>query len=606
MSEINNDPPIDQVPIAFGAVEMQPVNAQTVLLLNRRSGSQGFVSADVANALGRCREFRTSSQHARAIAGASASEEARSDVARTLETLARQGLLLRADTILEDIVSGEPPAHRSTRVFIITADRPAAVERLLDSMLRAGGLTQFEALFLVDDSREADNRLANEELVARFNTRSAKEFFYVGQKQQQQFAQSLKAELGACDGVHPVDFALGLPFRNGAATYGAARNVCLLLSVGCKALILDDDVLCQGFDFPEVLQVPRIDSSAVSSAYFARDYDSAVAQVKARGDSILGTVEHFTGATLGQALRDLSRPLPTVKSFLGCSGDLAAALDHSSRILVTQLGSVGDPGTEGVGWLAALDVESQQRFLTALADAGGTEIPRICWRGVNAATFAAFGSMSQLTGLDNSELLPPYFPAYRGEDVLFAGLAKLMHPTAKALELPVCVPHLPLESRPSLSLEAGQGTASSLGLAFRFLARDIDLPRSATPAETLERVSDSVAEWAARGDRDTRVLLRSLSAEAVLEQMNRLGAAMNSGLAEPGSAWRGWLQAQHNELQRTLQNPQSLAAASDGPEAAFLLEGLRASAVGFARVLGAWSAMRKAAEVACADVYYKP
>jgi hypothetical protein len=603
MSESSGEPPLDQVPVAFGAVEVRPVNARMVLLLNRRSGSQGFVSSDVANALGRCGEFRTSRQHARAIAGPKATDEALGDVARTLETLASQDLLLRADTILEDIVAARPPAHRPTRVFIITADRPAAVERLLDSMLRAGGLTQFDALFLVDDSREAENCVANEELIARFNTRSAKEFFYLGKKQQQAFAESLKATLGPCRGVHPVDFALGVPYRSGAATYGAARNLCLLLSVGCKALILDDDILCQGFDFPEVVQVPTVDSSAASSAFFAPSYEAATAQINPRDDSILGTVDHFVGASLGQSLRDLSRPLPTVKSFLGCSGDLGAALDRTSRVLITQVGSVGDPGTIGSGWLTALDLESQQRFLEALAASEAGSVPRTCWRGVKAATFASIGSMSQLTGLDNAELLPPYFPAYRGEDVLFAVFSKLLHPASVALELPVCVPHLPLEARPPLSLTTESVPDVNLGLAFRHVARSLELARSATPEETLARMSCSIAEWAERDDRDLQVLLRSLSAEATLDELNRVGAAMNTGLAQPGSAWRDWLQARHDDQQRALQNPR---VAAEGPTAGFLLEGLRVSAAGFAGLLDAWPALRVAAQSAYADVQYMP
>jgi hypothetical protein len=55
--------------------------------------------------------------------------------------------------------------------------------------------------------------------------------------------------------------------------------------------------------------------------------------------------------------------------------------------------------------------------------------------------------MSQATGLDNSHLLPPYFPVFRGEDYLFASLVVCLHPDAAVLDFNWSIPHLPLEQR---------------------------------------------------------------------------------------------------------------------------------------------------------------
>ena len=58
-----------------------------------------------------------------------------------------------------------------------------------------------------------------------------------------------------------------------------------------------------------------------------------------------------------------------------------------------------------------------------------------------------FVLLSQMTGVDNRELLPPYFPLFRNEDFLFGENLQFLHPNSLMVDFPWALPHLPLEER---------------------------------------------------------------------------------------------------------------------------------------------------------------
>ncbi len=55
--------------------------------------------------------------------------------------------------------------------------------------------------------------------------------------------------------------------------------------------------------------------------------------------------------------------------------------------------------------------------------------------------------MSQITGVDNRQMLPPYLPIMRGQDRLFGYMLDFIFPTSVTLDYPWAVPHLPLPDR---------------------------------------------------------------------------------------------------------------------------------------------------------------
>ena len=113
---------------------------------------------------------------------------------------------------------------------IITCDRPAAVERLLESLLRGARLARQKQLLLIDDSREAANCTANAAAVERFNLLSPTSMRYFGPQEQAQLLQHAIAQLPRHE--TGIRFLLQRELWPGVPTYGRARNLALLLDGG--------------------------------------------------------------------------------------------------------------------------------------------------------------------------------------------------------------------------------------------------------------------------------------------------------------------------------------------------------------------------------------
>ena len=120
-----------------------------VLLIDKFSDAQTLVAPPVAQSMQTCRTFRTLAGHAEhltstvpELAGQNA------DVMGVLGMLRDVGLMVAAEDICERLNTPvSPPLDLPpSRCFIITCDRPAAVERLLESMLRASTLSRHQAL----------------------------------------------------------------------------------------------------------------------------------------------------------------------------------------------------------------------------------------------------------------------------------------------------------------------------------------------------------------------------------------------------------------------------------------------------------------------------
>ena len=267
--------------VAFADCEFVAINNSMMLVINRHNGNQQIMTPQVVEGLKTCTEFNTIEAHAAHLASTRPELSGKQAMAATaLGQLKSAGMLLEAGDICSRLAQPAPRELPPTRVFIITCDRPAAVERLLDSMLRAGKLSQHNALFLVDDSRDPANRAANRDAVAKFNLSSAREMFYVGEEAQQTLLAGLTAALP--DHAEGIAFLLDRTRWQGRKTYGRARTLCLLLSVGYRALVMDDDILCQAMLAPISESGAGIGSGGMRKATFYPDQQALQQSVRAR------------------------------------------------------------------------------------------------------------------------------------------------------------------------------------------------------------------------------------------------------------------------------------------------------------------------------------
>ena len=231
---------------AFADCEQVDLGNGSVMLIHRLSDAQMVITPEVAMALGSCGVFRTLSEHAQTLCATIPQLTGQEDnVNQVLAMVRDAGLLTTATETCERLLPGDvPPAVDlpPTRVFIITCDRPLAVERMLASMMMAGNLTRHEQLVLIDDSRDPNNAAQNRELAEDFNIRSPRDMRYLGPEEQARLLEKLV--VGLPEHEEGIRFLIDRQHWAGQKTYGLARTLCLLLSVGKRAIVLDDDTIC--------------------------------------------------------------------------------------------------------------------------------------------------------------------------------------------------------------------------------------------------------------------------------------------------------------------------------------------------------------------------
>ena len=591
-------PRADNRLIAFTSCEAVNLGS-AVLLLNRDNGRQMTVAPEVATALTYCTTFRTLQDHAQMLVTTIPQLNGQlADVTKVLETVDGAGLMLESDTILERL-NPQPlpqPALAPTRVFIISCDRPAAVERLLDSMLRSARLGCHDELFLVDDSRDAANREQNRELVARFNRGSARNMAYVGVAAQRRIMDELIA--AQPDEERAIRFLLERERWAKHKSYGLARTLCLLLSVGYRCIVLDDDVLCRSVRPPDQAQgISFGGGSNRELASFASE-QALLQQASYRDTDPLSEHARCLGMNLAPAIVELHGDALGQDSLHEANAALLNTLQADSPILVTQCGSWGDPGVPGSNWFTHLGTESLQR---AAATPGGLSAAmhnRHYWLGRSRPNISKMAVMSQATGLDNTHLLPPYFPAFRGEDYLFASMLLYLHPGSAVLDYDWCVPHLPLEQRSAGGQDSPALPRGGLPLCARYLSDRVDYDQGIPPETRLQKLALLLRELAQSKPAGLLATFRTELARQQADELQQLSTQLQNAPTLGDGGWEEFLRRSHEQLTTALQSPASPldipgVPAGLGEEA--LLRQIQAGIDEFGQALAAWPGMRDTA-----------
>ena len=589
-------PPRDTELVAFADCELIGINSTMTLVINRQTGNQQIMTSQVVEGLKTCTTFNTIASHAAHLVKTRAELQGNLEMATSaLKALHEAGMLLKASDICSTLSQPAPRQLPPTRVFVITCDRPAAVERLFDSMLRTGKLSQHNALFLVDDSRDPANREANREAVAKFNLRSAKDMFYVGADIQQTLVSQLTEELPAH--AAGIRFLLDSTLWQGKKTYGRSRSVCLLLSVGYRALVMDDDILCEAV-LPPMLEagIGLGKSGMRKAAFYASEQELLQGASSADYDPLSGHAK-LLGSTLGHAVEATNNGALRATQLHKANAALANVVRADSPILVTQSGSLGDPGTAGPHWALFQEQDSIERLLSAPHGISTALENRLNWLGCTRPSFHKMPFMSQLTGLDNSQLLPPYFPAFRGEDGLFGAMVVVMYPDSMALEYPFSVPHLPIEQR-SVSMQDPIASSGDLALFARYLTANIDYRDSTSPENNLNAIAREALRMAARSNADLLLDFRSELARVHAHQLHLLQDKAARAEQVQSVEWQEYLRRGVEELQEAISrvhSPVGLPGVPDNATEEELLEQFRSMAQGFAAALLGWAEIRSVA-----------
>lgn len=589
--------PADPELWSFTGIRLEPESETTVRLVDERDGKTLLVQPEVATVLTHCEHFRTLRGHAEHLV-------------RTLPQLGGQieplipvlaqirdaGFMHSAEDMLARLIAqGEERAQAPVRVFIITADRPEAVERLLNSLEQSKGLNLPESYWLIDDSRNSENQAKNQTLVNACNARGLVSLQYFGLEARERLITELAQTLPQHDDA--IRFLLDRGQWHDFPTYGISRTLALLLGVGHRCVVLDDDVLCQAIRPPLPGAEIRFGSVNAREAVF---YGSQVAleqNQRALPDNPITLIARQLGRDLSSGIKTLLHGTPTAAMLAGANGAFLRSLTATSPIVSCQCSSWGDPGTSGAHWVAHLDPKSLGRLLDCPEGLSVTVDARASWYGYTAPTLSKNGVMSQITGYDASVLLPPFVPAFRGEDAIFAYMLAALQPDSLVLNHPWAITHKPLSANTKQSFKTPIPATGGLTLLTRWLVDQVNSVTGETPEVRLSQLASALRELMAHSPDALTAFAQEQLALARKAQLSTYQQQLTIAPELNASGWTGYLQRGVQELTQALEqgpNTKELLG-HDATDIELAMASIQQAGNRFASALEAWPDIWQAA-----------
>ena len=595
---------------SFCGVKILPGPGNTALLHKVRTGQRMMVQPDLAQALQHCTAFRTLEAHAQQIMQViPALKEHAQSVRETLETVRSKGLLESASETWERLThasdtgaSGPAPC----RLFVLTCDRPDALRRLLDSLQGAPLPAATEGIWVIDDSRQASAVTKNADIIANAQASIDRPLNHFDLDAREALIASLEKK-------HPqssraIRFLLDRAYWQGAPTYGLARNLALLLSGGCRAVMMDDDIVLRAMQPPLQKRPLRFGTPNEREAVFYSSLEALEQHGMPEAIEPLSDLLASLGAPLGATL---GAHWSGSQELANADGQAMSRFSAHSPVLLTQCGYWGDTGSAAGNWVFHTPATTQKRLLTVSEDIEAALGSGGNWHGYRGPTLTSYGVMSALTGVDHTTLLPPYFPAGRNEDILFGIMAQRLHPDSVVMNAGWAVAHYPLEERTGRGQLRAMGSGADISLLADWLGREPEDQWGLPASQQLAGLADQIERLATMGSQEMEQLISHmlLSKQSgllnrCLEQLAGLNAAGLDG--QPGTErWREFLDASRERLLSgvqaadtspladTLARHNETAAADIDMEMS--IEKLREMGLDFAAALRIWPALVKTA-----------
>ena len=584
---------------SFNGVKMLAGPGGSVILHKLSGDRRVIVQPDVAEALRQCAPFRTIEAHTRRIIETSPQlKEHAEHTHQTLQGLADSGIFESSDGCWQRLTQGDDLRCEQTacRLFVLTCDRPAALDRLLSGLREFPLPLPIEGVWIIDDSRNSENIQTNAAIIERQAEGAKVPVVHVDLNFRQDLIQHLKSALP--DYRYCVEWFLERSVWGAQRTYGLARNLALLLSVGKRALMLDDDIIPQ----------------AIAPPLAAKNFDFVTpiereAQFYASREALSEHALPLPDSPLSMMLEALGQPLPVLiaehmtdhTKLVGTDGDLLTRYGPASRVLMSQCGSWGDPGTANGNWIFNLPASSIKKLLEQSDDLQALLSARSQWHGYRGPALTHYGTLSQLTGLDHSVTLPPYLPAGRGEDSLFGIMLQRLHPTGAVWNEGWAIRHENAEDRENRTAMKPLSARPGLSLLVDFLGHEPRDQWGLSPAARLNGLAHQVRALATMEFgtlenivREELVSKRGALLTRCIDHLKELGAMADLAGAP---AWQTFLEQSRDQLLEELQTPEVSPLGSVGgiPQDQAGIQQLREHGVQLANGLEAWPAICEAA-----------
>jgi hypothetical protein len=326
--------------------------------------------------------------------------------------------------------------RRISTLGIVTADRPKAVERCIDSYIRhLQHHGRSPRILVVDDSRRQANATATREIATTARSTYAGTIDYVGAREKAAARRMLTRA-----GVEQRTIDFGLPMQGWGFAPGANRNHLLLATAGELLLTADDDTVCDTWRESDDRRIAF--AGHADPRHFAFFSNRRQALTAARWDDVdlLSAHEEM----LGQSLTAIATRASADNHDDACEHIILGlrSKDASYNVRMTSSGIAGDNAmaspyrllfspTTAHHW-TALDDRALRRALTS------RETLRIA---PHATVTHQAATMMYSAGIDNRALLPPFIPIGANEDGLFGVMLRLMAPATFIAHVPVGIVH---------------------------------------------------------------------------------------------------------------------------------------------------------------------
>jgi hypothetical protein len=577
----------------------------TVVLHKRGHDRTMLVQPDVAEALSLCSPFRTLESHTRTVISLlPALAEHPEHTLQTLAGIAEAGLFESSEEAWERLTANsDANANAATknsnaesvRVFILTCDRPAALQRLLAGLLETALPPQVESVWVIDDSRDDANISANASAIADAQGVLSIPVHHIDQGMKTNLIEHITSQLAGSESA--LSWLLDHDQWAGMATYGVARNLSLLMSVGYRALVLDDDVIPQAIAAPLSAASLKVGVANDRESVFYANHEELNRHALVTPSSPLAMVLQHLGRSLGQILK---AELPSHRDLAGWDGALLSRCAGPSPALLNQCGSWGDSGTGGAQGLVYLGGASIKRLMDASEPLETVLGARASWFGYRGPMLTQYGTMSQLTGIDHRALLPPYLPAGRGEDILFGVMLQRLHPESMVYNEGWAIRHAPLEERSARGALPPLTASAGINLLADWLGREPADQWGLTPERRLLGLAEQLTRLS---EMDAPALEAMIKEELIAKRTNLLNRCMRH-LSQLGpleelprtGEWRAFLEGSRDQLVSEIQAPEADALASAGGKlGSDGLDLLRRHGESFSEALTLWPGICEAA-----------